>query len=178
MMKNYIIESERLGFRNWKESDLELLFSLNTNSKVMKYFPGLLTVEENNNFYKKMKENIERDGYGFFCVEEKTSGNFIGLIGINKILFDGELKDKFEIGWRLLPEYWRKGYAAEGAKKMIKYGFEELNLKEIFAFTYINNVNSFRVMERAGMRKIKEFNHPRLNESSWLLRHVLYSIKK
>lgn len=178
MIENYIIESERLGFRNWKERDLELLLTLNTNLQVMKYFPAVLTVEENKMFYKKMKENIEKDGYSFFCVEEKFSKNFIGLIGINKITFDGELKDKFEIGWRLLPQYWGKGYATEGAKKMIEFGFKGLNLMEIFAFTYVNNINSFKVMERAGMKKVMEFNHPRLDENSWLQRHVLYSIKK
>lgn len=64
---------------------------------------------------------------------------------------------EIEIGWAVSKFYRRKGYATEGARSLIKFGFKQLKVKRIVAFTEPSNIASIRVMEKLGMTL---FNHP------------------
>ena len=85
-----------------------------------------------------------------------------------------------EIGWRLGTEHWGHGYATEGARAVLGFGFEVLGLEEIVSFTVPHNVRSRRVMERIGMthNAADEFAHPLLPDGHPLRRHVLYRIAR
>jgi RimJ/RimL family protein N-acetyltransferase len=84
-----------------------------------------------------------------------------------------------EIGWRLAAEYWGQGLATEGARALVRYGFETLFLQEIVSFTVPANRKSRRVMEKLGMtcNPADDFDHPRLWEGHPLRRHVLYRLR-
>jgi RimJ/RimL family protein N-acetyltransferase len=81
-----------------------------------------------------------------------------------------------EIGWRLDRKYWNLGFASEGARLCIEKGFEEINLKEIYSFTSVLNTKSENVMIKIGMKKVMEFEHPKLEKENRLCKHVLYKI--
>lgn len=82
------------------------------------------------------------------------------------------------LGYRLAFEHWGKGYASEGASAVLKYGFNNLDLNEIVAFTPVQNLRSQLVMERIGMHHDPrdDFDHPKLPKGHHLQRHVLYRI--
>jgi RimJ/RimL family protein N-acetyltransferase len=84
-----------------------------------------------------------------------------------------------EIGWRLRPEAWGKGYASEAARAVLANGFGPLGLDEIVAYTAALNIRSQRVMERIGMVRdaASDFDHPALPEDSTLRPHELYRIR-
>lgn len=71
-----------------------------------------------------------------------------------------------EVGWRLAFDYWGKGYATEGAKAALKYGFQALRLSEVVSFTAVQNKRSRRVMERIGVHHdpADDFDNPKLPE--------------
>ena len=79
-----------------------------------------------------------------------------------------------EIGWRLAFDHWGHGYATEGARAALTYGFDVAGLDEILSFTAVTNTRSIAVMERLGMTRSGEFEHPALPEGHRLRRHVLY----
>jgi RimJ/RimL family protein N-acetyltransferase len=81
-----------------------------------------------------------------------------------------------EIAWRLAAAYWNRGYATEGARSALTFGFDELGLDEILSFTVPSNLPSRRVMEKIGMTRnpADDFDHPELPEGHALRRHVLY----
>jgi RimJ/RimL family protein N-acetyltransferase len=85
-----------------------------------------------------------------------------------------------EIGWRLAFEHWGKGYATEGARAALDFGFNEIGLAEIVAFTAARNVKSSAVMERLGMHSDPkdDFNHVRLGPDHPLYHHVLYRLRR
>jgi ribosomal-protein-alanine N-acetyltransferase len=85
-----------------------------------------------------------------------------------------------EIGWRLARAHWGKGYAAEAARAALDFGFAELRLDRIFAFTVPANERSRRVMERIGMTRspADDFDHPLLPPASPLRRHVTYVMSR
>ena len=74
--------------------------------------------------------------------------NFIGLIGLN---LGKEHYKNAEIWFQLDYRFWNKGYATESLRKIIDFGFETLKLHRIEAGCAVNNVGSFRVLEKVGM---------------------------
>lgn len=78
-----------------------------------------------------------------------------------------------EIGWRLAADYHNQGYATEGALAVL-YMAHELGIERVYSFTAKVNLPSERVMQKIGMVKAGEFDHPRLAIDSPLRTHVLY----
>lgn len=175
-MNKYEIETPRLGFRQWREQDKPLFAKMNSSSVVMRYFPSTLTKEQSDEFCYKIVDHFKESGYGLWAVEIKQTQEFIGFIGFYNATFEAEFTPCVEIGWRLDDKYWNKGYATEGAKACLKYGFSTLGFKEIYSFTAAINKPSIHVMKKIGLKKQGEFDHPRVEKDSPLLRHVLYKI--
>lgn len=176
MDKQYIFESQRLGFRRWKDNDREGFAEMNANPEVMEFFPDMMTKDESDRLIERFEQHTEEKGFGVWAAERKEDGAFIGFIGLFEVDFDAGFQGAVEIGWRLDNKYWKRGYAAEGAKACLDYAFGVLGMDEICSFTTILNRPSETVMQRIGMRKAGEFDHPNLAKDSPLKRHVLYKI--
>ncbi len=178
-----IIQTSRLILRQWSSADLEPFAKLNADPKVMEYFPSILTREESDQMAKRMEAKIAERGWGWWAVSAPGVAEFIGFIGLNNVdksTLPAHFTPAVEIGWRLAPDYWGKGYAVEGAMACLKYGFETLNLNEIVSFTAVQNERSRRVMKRLGMHHDPkdDFDHPKLSEDHPLRRHVLYRMNR
>lgn len=174
LMENYIFTSERLGFRSWKTSDINLLFELNSNDEVMRYFPSTQTKSQTEAFITRMQEQYERNSFCYFAVEVLESKEFIGFIGLSEQTYEIDFNPSIDIGWRLHPNHWGKGYASEGAKACLKYAFDILKINEIVSVAPLINTPSILVMERIGMKKVKKFKHPLLKAYPKLAICVLY----
>ncbi len=174
-----IIQTSRLILRQWSSDDLESLAKLNADPRVMEYFPSTLTREASNALLKSAYTHIEKYGWGKWAVTLIETGEFIGRIGLEEIDFQASFSPNIELGYRLGFEHWGKGYASEGAKAALEYGFNQLNLKEIVAFTPIQNLRSQLVMKRIGMHNnpSHNFDHPKLAEEHPLKKHVLYRLR-
>ena len=61
---------------------------------------------------------------------------------------------KIEIGWHLRPESWGQGYATEAAQAVMTYGFDTLQLDQIYAVTLLDNDRSVKVTQRLGMMEL------------------------
>lgn len=174
------IKTERLILRPWKDEDLEPFARLNADPRVMEFFPSTKSASETAQEFNILKTRLENDGYGFWAASLIDGGKFIGFVGIQKVPFTTSFTPAVEIGWRLAHEYWGFGYATEGAKAALEYGFETLKLDNIVSFTTEKNTRSQNVMKKIGMKHYPEedFDHPRLPEGHPLSRHVLYRIKQ
>lgn len=177
-MKSYIFESERLGFRTWRDSDREAFSDLSSDSEIMKYYTNLLNEEESNDLIDRFKTHMAAKGFGAWAVEIKETGEFIGCIGFLTVVFDAKFAPCVEIGWKLDKKYWHEGYATEGGLACLEYGFENLGFDTIYSFTASVNQSSINVMKRIGMTYQYEFEHPRVSPDSELKTHVLYKITK
>lgn len=177
-MTPYIFESERLGFRIWKEEDRESFAILNADGEIMKYYTNVLTEKESNDLVDRFKAHMAAKGFGPWVVEIKETREFIGYIGFLTAIFDSEFTPCVEIGWRLDKKHWHEGYATEGALACLQYGFKHLNFEEVCSFTAITNQPSINVMKRIGMTYQCEFKHPKIEDSNPLKNHVLYKLKR
>ena len=170
------IETLRVILRDWRYCDFQPFAEMNADLEVMRYFPNTLTKEASDNFANKIITEMNEKAFGLFAVELKSTGAFIGYVGLHEIAFDAGFKGEIEIGWRLAKDYWNKGYATEAAQAVVAYA-KSIGIKKLYSFTAIVNKPSERVMQKIGMSKVSEFDHPNLAEGHWLRRHVLYTIK-
>lgn len=168
-------ETARLILRSWKSEDLSLFSEMNKDARVMKYFPELLTEYETEAFYNRIQEEFDRTSWGLYAVELKSTGGFIGYVGLHEIGFEADFTPGIEIGWRLAADYHNQGYATEAAKEVLRLA-KSFGIGRLFSFTSEINKPSERVMQKIGMEKVGEFNHPRLTADSPLCRHILYRI--
>lgn len=177
------IETPRLLLRQWRAEDLEPFAELNADPRVMEYFPALLSRQESDQLAKRIEGKITDKGWGFWAVSLRETDEFIGFIGLNDIdhtSFPTPFTPCVEIGWRLAFAHWGKGYATEGAKAALAYGFETLQLPEIVAFTAVLNQRSQAVMKKIGMHRDPkdDFLHPKIPDGHPIKPHVLYRIKR
>jgi RimJ/RimL family protein N-acetyltransferase len=178
-----IIETKRLWLRTWKQNDVEAYFLINQDPEVIKFLPGSMTLEQVEGFIQGANRHQEELGYTLFAAELKENGHLIGFIGLRHTDFFTKFSAHFapavEVGWRLGSQYWNRGYATEGAKAALEYGFRDIGLHEIVSFTVPANLRSIRVMERIGMMRDEngDFAHPKLLPDHPLSKHVLYRIQ-
>ena len=86
-------------------------------------------------------------GFGIWAVEEKATGKLIGRIGLQLL----DWFDDVELVWMLRKSAWGKGFAAEGARAAINYGFNTLELPRMTSVIHTVNEPSIRLAERLGM---------------------------
>lgn len=173
-----ILETNRLILRTWEDSDLQQMFAINQDPKVMEYFPGLQSLEMTKHFIDKVNQHFDNHGYSLYATIRKDTREFIGFIGLLTVDFEAHFTPATEIGWRLSSNQWGQGFATEGAKAVLDYAFRELKIPEIVSFTAEGNMKSIRVMQKIGLQRNPDddFNNPKLDDSSPLKRHVLYRL--
>jgi len=147
---SFIIETERLGMREFIPEDAEEFFALCTNPQVMKYIGG----EDVPANVEAMREKIvaypdyKRHGFGRWACIHKATGRMIGFTGLKRLDdFGGEV----DLGYRFLPEFWGQGLATESGLPCIRYGFDDLGLDRIIGLALPENIASIRVLQKCGM---------------------------
>jgi RimJ/RimL family protein N-acetyltransferase len=172
--------TDRLRLRRWQPDDREPFARLNSDPRVVEYLPGPLSREESDAVADRIEAHFQAHGFGAWAVEALGIAPFVGFIGLTVPHFQAHFTPCVEIGWRLDADYWGRGYATEGARVALEFGFRALQLDEIVSFTVPANVRSRRVMEKIGMTHSAgdDFDHPTLPEGHPLRRHVLYRIAR
>ena len=173
----YIITTPRMGMRRWTAADIGPFSAMNQDAEVMKYFPATLTPQESKVAMQRIMAHFDSFNYGLFVVETLADGKFIGFTGFNRPAFNSFFTPCVEIGWRFIREVWGRGLATEAAKACLDYGFNNFKFEKVYSFTATPNHPSERVMQKIGMAKIGEFDHPKIAADHPLCKHVLYEKK-
>ena len=128
--------------------------------------------------HERILQEFAEYGFSLYAVEEKRGDKFIGFIGFHHATLDIGFCPCVEIGWRLDKHFWGKGYATEGAKACLDYGFRHLDFDEVYSFTAIINKPSQRVMQKVGLQLDHYFDHPEIPKDNRLKPHVCYRMTK
>ncbi|MCF4966706.1 GNAT family N-acetyltransferase [Nostoc sp. CMAA1605] len=163
------LATPRLILRAFKQQDFDAYADMCGDSEVMRYigYGKPLSREESWRNLAMMLGHWQLRGYGMWAVEEKSSGEMIGRIGY----WQPEDWPGLEIGWSLRRQFWGLGYATEGAKAAMAYGFENWGITQLISLIRPENQASRRVAEKIGEK---------LQSSITLLggEALLYSINK
>jgi RimJ/RimL family protein N-acetyltransferase len=167
----------RLLLRQWRRSDRAPFAELNGDARVMEHFPSRLTREQSDAMADRCEALIRKRGWGLWAVELKTSGSFIGFVGLHIPSAELPFSPCTEVSWRLAFDHWGHGYATEAARAALGVAFEVLGLEEIVSFTAVENFRSRAVMERLEMEESGVFAHPSVPVGSRLREHCLYRVR-
>lgn len=172
------LHTERLTLRRWRDSDLGPWAAMNADPEVREHLGDLLTREQSDTSVARFQAEFNRRGYGWWAVEVRATGEFIGFAGLDRV-DDGMPFTGVEIGWRLAHSAWGQGYATEAALIVLAYGFDTLELPEILAVTTATNLRSQAVMHRIGMTRdpTDDFDDPATPEGP-LRPNVLFRIAR
>jgi RimJ/RimL family protein N-acetyltransferase len=173
-----MITTKRLILRQWDDADQQPFAQMSRDSRVMAHFPKCLSQEESDKMARKIQSLIAERGWGFWAVEIPDQHAFIGFVGLHIPKDTMPFSPCVEIGWRLAPQHWGRGYATEAANASLHYAFMHLGVEEVVSFTTVNNIGSQAVMKKLGMSYAYHFAHPDLDASDPLSEHVLYKISK
>jgi len=168
------VSTKRLIMRGWRESDLAPWAAMNADPEVRRYLGPLLTFEQASAWVLNFQDDLDRYGFGFWALEVRASGEFIGFAGLRTMDEDMPFTG-VELGWRLARAAWGHGYATEAARAALAYGFGILGLPEVVAVTMARNERSRAVMRRIGMTTdpAEDFDDTDVDERP-LRRHVVY----
>lgn len=171
------LETERLILRKFKDEDASDLFNNWANdSNVTKYLTW--PTHENLDTSKYviglwLNEYSNSDHYNW-CIEIKESGQAIGSISVVSI---DENVEAVEIGYCIGKEYWDKGIVTEAFSSIIKFLFEEVDVKRIVAKHDTNNPASGAVMKKCGL-KFEGVNRKAGKNNTGICDMAVYSILK
>jgi RimJ/RimL family protein N-acetyltransferase len=171
------LRTDRLTLRSWRESDVQPWAEMNADPQVREHLGDLLTRAQSAASAARFQAELDERGFGFWAVEVRSTGEFIGFTGLDQVDEDMPFAG-VEIGWRLARAAWGRGYATEAALASLAFGFESLALPEILAVTTVTNLRSQAVMGRIGMTSdpAEDFDDPTEPEGP-LRRNVLYRIR-
>ncbi len=150
-----MMETERLVLRLFQTADRDDFIRLFTDQTVMKFVDtGVYSIEKAENLWRKLTEEFYPNGittiYGVFA---KDDGRHLGTASIRP---RPEKNDEWEITYILKPDEWGQGYATEIARKLIEFGFNELNLEAVLATVDTDHLASIHVLEKAGMKHFRD----------------------
>ena len=154
------LETERLILRELRETDIEPFFEMDSDPAVHKYLGNnpISTLEQALETINNIRRQYVELGIGRWAVIEKSSGNFIGWSGLKLVTeaWNGHI-NFHDVGYRLIPKYWGKGYATESCKAALEFGFNTMNLSEIIGTANQENKASRTVLEKCGLTFVEQF---------------------
>ncbi|MDT5023820.1 MAG: hypothetical protein QOE61_246 [Micromonosporaceae bacterium] len=160
VMSQATLETGRIRLVPLSNEHLEHEVELDSDPEVMRYLTGRArTREEVEAIHRQRLAAADIvPGLGFWA--GFVDGEFVGwwILEPPQRPDQGEVAGQAELGYRILRRYWRQGLASEGARELIRYGFEDLGLNRIFAETMAVNVGSRATMASVGMVYVRTFH--------------------
>jgi RimJ/RimL family protein N-acetyltransferase len=145
------LETPRLVIRSFLPSDADGMLAVFGDPEVRKYlppFPDPTLESMGKSVARRMA--MERDhGHGLWAVVRKDTGELIGDCGLMLVEGTGP---EVEIAYHYKQTAWNHGYGTEAAIACLTQGFGPIGLEHVIAICFPENVGSWRVMEKAGMR--------------------------
>lgn len=150
-----VLETKRLYLRELTLDDTEDLMKVLSDPESMQYYPEPFSREKVEHWIRWNMDNYKKYGHGLWAVILKEGDVFLGDCGITMQDIDGEVVP--EIGFHIIKDYCKKGYATEAALACKAYAFDTLNYARIFSYSIARNAPSQRVAEKMGLTIYKHF---------------------
>lgn len=156
-----IIETKRLLLRPLELSDAEAMFSMDKNPEVHKYLWQTPTkkIEEIFKVIEFVQSQYAGNNIGRFATISKETSEFIGWTGIkfvNDHVENGNT-NFYDYGYRLHPDFWNKGFATEASIAWLEYGFNQMNIDKMNAYTHAENGASNHILHKVGMQFMEDY---------------------
>jgi RimJ/RimL family protein N-acetyltransferase len=158
-MPQRALRTQRITLLPLAEEHLEWELELDVDPEVMRYLGGPASTREEveGAHGRRIAAAKKVEGLGFWV--GLVEGEFVGWWTLQPAHGPDQPDDPgvADLGYRMLRRHWGKGLASEGARALVRYGFEDVGLDRIIAQTLAVNVGSWTVMERAGLTYVRAY---------------------
>ncbi|MFD1451202.1 GNAT family N-acetyltransferase [Oceanobacillus sojae] len=143
------LETERLLLRQMKKEDLQDVYDYASDPELTPFltWESHETLADTEAFMEFLFAQYKKGTGGAWAIVWKGKHRVIGTMDLNW----NPKHYSAEIAYVLSREYWRKGIGTEAAKAVLRFGFEELKLERIYARCHLDNIASYKLMEKSGM---------------------------
>lgn len=151
-----ICETERIVMRRFTMNDAPLILKLNSKPEVLKFIkePVLTTITGAERVLSEIiLPQYTLYGLGRWAMISRKKNEFLGWCGLK---LRPELDDEVDLGYRLEPEHWGKGYATEAATESLRFGFIQKNLPEITGRAHRDNIASRTILQKIGLQYLMD----------------------
>lgn len=155
-------ETQRLILREVLPADLDGFYELDSDPEVHRYLGNnpVKDKEKLRDIITFIRQQYAENGIGRWAIIDKSTHSFIGWTGLKLVRETvNNHTNHYDLGYRLIRKYWGQGIATEAAIASLKYGFEKLNLQEIYAAAHVDNTASNRILQKAGFTFIETFRY-------------------
>lgn len=147
-------QTERLWLRAPSSDDIPSILALWQDAEVTRYIGGpresRLVADHFQHYVADPLRMATQERDWWWSLIELGANRFVGLGSLSEKDVDGQLD--IELGYFLLPAFWRKGYAGEAARRVVRFGFAQLGQPSLIAMIDPHNEASLAVARRLGMR--------------------------
>lgn len=150
-----MLESERLIFRKIEKDDAPDIARIMRDEGVQKVWEHYFSDEDVDEWIARRQAGYQNNDIDYLLAVDKKTNEAVGQIGLLKGITDGV--ETWEIGYILLSQYYGNGYATEGARAMIDYAFNTLQIPKIVCDIRPMNKSSIAVAQRIGMVETGSF---------------------
>ena len=169
-------ETDRLRLRPIELSDAVELAALHRDPGIARWY-GVWSDEQVHEWTATQERGWRTDGIGKWMAYNRETGELVGRGGLSMVDVDGEWR--LEVGWAVREALWGRGYATEIGSAGIELARKELEAEDVVAFTEVHNWASRAVMDKLGMKFLREFRARGLIEGDTQIREnvpfVLYT---
>lgn len=146
------LKTPRLTFRKVNLEDADQWMEFFNSFEALRFLP----FKQNSRkacleWLERQELRYEETNSGLCALIERSSGEMVGQCGL--LLQEMKDRDEIEIGYHLIPRFWKKGYATEAAGAAKNFAFEKDLSESLISIIHVENVNSQKVAERNGMKK-------------------------
>lgn len=167
----YFLRTDRLGFREWSQDDLELALGLWGDRRVTRFIDSrvVLSTADVGELLSKEIATARQHGVQYWPIFRLDDGKHVGCCGLRP---RDPKKRIYELGFHIRSAHWGRGYASEAARAVIAYAFGRLGARSLFAGHGPGNDASRRVLEKLRFRH----THDELYEATGL-NHPCYRLE-
>ena len=156
-----LLETDRLLLRALELEDADAMFAMDNNPNVHNYLWQSPTQkkDETIEIIKMAQKQYVDNNIGRFATILKETGEFIGWTGIkyvNDHIENGNT-NFFDYGYRINEKFWNNGYATEASIFWLDYGFENLKIEVMNAYTHSENGASNKILQKVGMKFMENY---------------------
>jgi RimJ/RimL family protein N-acetyltransferase len=154
------LETERLRLRLWRDEDLDRLAELNADPRVSRWLTPTgapISRDDTAEQLARFRRHWNEHGFGIWALEERTTGALVGRAGLQ---YHRLWLQEPELGWKLDPVVWGRGYATEAGAAGLRHAFETLGRERVVSIIHPRNEPSIRVAERLGFSPHADVDWP------------------
>ncbi|MEO6189178.1 MAG: GNAT family N-acetyltransferase [Saprospiraceae bacterium] len=172
-------ETKRLLLREITEDDIDGLFELDSNPEVHRFLgkQPIISKDQLKPIIAMIRQQYIDNGIGRWAIEDKLNGDFIGWTGLKFVTEEiNHHINYYDLGYRLIQKFWGKGIGTESALASVRYGFETINLNQIFGMCESGNVASKAILFKCNFQIANTFEYEgkehcwfKIERPHWLL---------